>query len=160
MAGQTKAKRFKSRLIPRGPGGAWTFLPIPFDVEKAFGSRARVSVTGTMNGFAFQNSLLPQGDGTHAMAVSKSLQAGARAAAGDLVDVTLEPDRAERVVAVPAELTAALAKDKVAAAAFASLSYSHRKEYADWVGGAKKEETRIARAQKSLALILARKHVR
>ena len=68
-------QRFKAKLTSRGPGGAWTFLPIPFDVEKAFGSKARVSVAGTMNGCAFQNSLLPQGDGTHQMAVSKDLQA-------------------------------------------------------------------------------------
>jgi len=50
------------------PRGSWTFLEIPFSVETAFGSKGRVAVAVTMNGFAFQNSLLPQGDGTHAMA--------------------------------------------------------------------------------------------
>jgi hypothetical protein len=86
-------KKFKARLASRGPGAAWTFLEIPFSVEKAFGSKARVPVAGTINGFAFRNSLLPQGDGTHAMAVSKALQAGANARAGDLVSVSLEVDR-------------------------------------------------------------------
>ena len=77
-------KRFKGRLIPRGPGGAWTFLAIPFSVEEAFGSRARVAVSGTLNGFAFRNSLMPEGDGTHSMMVNKALQAGAKAAAAAL----------------------------------------------------------------------------
>jgi hypothetical protein len=153
-------KQFKARLTSRGPGGAWTFLEIPFSVEKTFGSKARVAVAGTMNGFAFQNSLLPQGDGTHAMAVSKTLQAGAKAGAGDLVSISMEVDRSERVVVVPAELKRALASRPQAKAAFDSLSYSHRKELAEWVAGAKREETRRNRAEKSIALVLAKKHVR
>ena len=153
-------KQFKVRLTSRGPGGAWTFLEIPFSVEKAFGSKARVAVTGTMNGFAFQNSLLPQGDGTHAMAVSKALQAGAKARAGDLVSIAMEVDRSERVVVVPAELKQVLAAHLQAKAAFDSLSYSHRKEFADWVASAKQEGTRQSRAEKSIAMVLAKKHVR
>jgi Domain of unknown function (DUF1905) len=105
-------KQFKTRLTSRGPGGAWTFLEIPFSVEKEFGSKARIAVAGTMNGFAFQNSLMPNGDGTHSMMVSKALQAGAKAAAGDLVSVALAVDRSERVVAVPPELGSVLSKNE------------------------------------------------
>jgi hypothetical protein len=153
-------KKFKARLTSRGPGGAWTFLEIPFSVQKTFGSKARVAVTGTMNGFAFQNSLLPQGDGTLAMAVNKALQAGAKAGAGDLVSISMELDRSERVVVVPAELKRALTSCPPATAAFDALSYSHRKEFADWVADAKRAETRQSRAEKSIALVLAKKHVR
>jgi hypothetical protein len=153
-------KQFKARLTARGPGGAWIFLEIPFSVEKVFGSKARVAVSGTMNGFAFQNSLLPQGDGTHAMAVSKALQTGANASAGDLVSISMEVDRSERVVVVPAELRQALASRPQAKAAFDLLSYSHRKEFAEWVASAKQEETRQRRAEKSIAMVLAKKHVR
>lgn len=152
-------KTFKARLMSKGPGGAWTYLAIPFSVEQAFGSKARVAVSGTMNGFAFQNSLMPEGDGTHAMMVSKALQAGAKASAGDLVSVTMDVDRSERVVSLPSELTNALAGNQKAAAAFEALSYSHRKEFADWVASGKKEETRLSRAQKSIFMVLARKHV-
>lgn len=153
-------KNFKAPLTARGPGGAWTFLAIPFNVEKVFGTKARVSVSGTMNGFAFRNSLMPQGDGTHAMAVNKELQAGARAGPGDVVSVSMQVDRSERVVEIPAELRDALAASRKAAAAFESLSYSHRKEFADWVADAKKEETRATRAKKSIAMIMAKEHAR
>jgi uncharacterized protein YdeI (YjbR/CyaY-like superfamily) len=135
-------------------------LEIPFSVEKVFGSKARVAVVGTMNGFAFQNSLLPQGDGTHAMAVSKLLQAGAKAGAGDLVSISMQVDRSERVVVVPAELQQVLASDPKVKTSFDSLSYSHRKEFADWVGSAKQEETRRSRAEKSIPMVLSKKHVR
>jgi hypothetical protein len=151
-------QQFKARLTAHGPGGAWTFLYVPFNVEKAFGSRARVSVAGTMNGFAFRNSLLPLGDGKHRMAVSRELQARAKAAAGKMVTVSMHVDKSERVVVVPVELKRALASNKAAAKAFAALSYSHRKEIADWVRGAKRLETRVRRAQKAIPHVLARTH--
>lgn len=151
---------FKAKLTSRGPGGAWTFLEVPFSVEQAFGTRARVAVAGTINGFSYRNSLMPQGDGTHAMMVGKDLQAGASAHAGDSVTVVMDIDRSERVVEVPVELKRALAASKPAAKMFESLSYSHRKEFADWVGSAKQADTRLARAAKAVPLVLARKHCR
>ena len=153
-------KQFKTRLTSRGPGGAWTFLKVPFSVEKVFGSKARIAVSGTMNGFAFQNSLMPNGDGTHSMMVSKGLQAGAKAAAGDLVSVAMAVDRSEREVTVPPELKRALSTNRAAATAFKALSYSHRKEFAEWIATAKREETRVSRAAKSIAMVIAKKHVR
>jgi hypothetical protein len=113
-----------------------------------------------MNGFAFQNSLMPNGDGTHAMMVSKALQAGAKAAAGDLVSVTLAGDRSERVVIIPPELEKALCANKAAAAAFERLSYSHRKEFAEWIASAKRQETRVSRAEKSIDRVITKQHVR
>jgi len=153
-------KSFEARLVARGPSGAWVFLEIPFDAAPVFGSKARVPVAGTMNGCAFRNSLLPQGDGTHAMAVSRELQAGAQARAGDTVTVIMERDTAERVVAIPVELEQALGSNKAVARAFEALSTSHRKEFADWIGGAKKPETRLARTEKALPMILAKEHCR
>jgi uncharacterized protein YdeI (YjbR/CyaY-like superfamily) len=104
-----------------------------------------------MNGFPFQTSLMPNGDGTHSMMVSKMLQAGADAGAGDLVSVSLNVDRSERVVTIPPELKNTLSKNKKVAAAFKTLSYSHRKEFAEWIASAKREETRLSRAEKAIA---------
>jgi hypothetical protein len=67
-------KNLKIRLTSRGPGGAWTFLKVPFSAEQAFGTKARVAVAGTINGFAFQNSLMPNGDGTHSMTAGAKQQ--------------------------------------------------------------------------------------
>lgn len=153
-------QEFEARLIPRGPGGAWVFLPVPFSVAELFGTKGRLAVCGTLNGAAFRNSLLPEGDGTHVMAVSKALQQGAGAKAGDVVRVVMERDVAPREVELPAELAAALAGNRAVADSFAALSVSHRQEYADWVGGAKKAETRESRAAKALDMILARRHTR
>jgi|ERR1700679_1274398 Domain of unknown function (DUF1905)/Bacteriocin-protection, YdeI or OmpD-Associated len=148
-----KPREFVGQLVSRGPGGAWTFLPIPFSVEKEFGKKTRVPVSGTINGFSFQNSLMPEGDGTHSMMVSKELQAGSHAKAGDKVKVSLQIDETERVVEVPRELQDAFEADARAAAAFEVLAYSHRKEYAEWISTAKKPETKVARVAKAIALL-------
>ena len=63
-------------------------------------------------------------------------------------------DDAPRVVTVPLELAEALAGSPAAAAAYEALSYSHRREYAAWVDGAKREPTRRERAAKTLARLL------
>ena len=151
---------FRTKLVARGPGGAWTFLHIPFDVEATFGTKARVPVSGTINGFPFRNSLMPEGDGTHSMMVNKTLQEGARARAGGTVSVEMTVDRRTRVVRPPRELADVLAANIEAAKIYRSLSPSHRREFADWVRSAKQESTRKSRAQKSLGLILKSARVR
>jgi hypothetical protein len=151
---------FKTALLRRGPAGGWTFLRVPFDVPTVFGTKARVAVRGTINGFPFRNSLMPNGDGTHSMVVNKILQSGAGARAGDEVSVIIELDTRKRTVAIPKELRAALATDQAAAKIFPTLSPSHRKELADWVGGAKQSATRLTRARKALPLIRQRLHAR
>lgn len=153
-----RKKDFEGVLTARGPKGAWTYMPIPFSVEEVFGTRARVAVAGTINGFPFQNSLMPNGDGTHLMTISKELMAGAGAGQGERVKVSMKLDDAPREVEVPEELAAALKSDKKAAEAFETLAHSHKKEYTDWVGGAKKAETRASRAAKAVEMIREKKH--
>jgi hypothetical protein len=127
---------FSVRLIGRGPGGAWVHMPVPFSVEQVFGSKGRVAVRGTINGFAYRSSILPRGDGTHYMAVNQTMRAAAGAGVGDRVKVVMEPDTAARTLTVPAYLKKALKAagyDK----RFVAMSYSHRKELVDWIAGAK-----------------------
>ena len=113
---------FKSHLTAHGPGGAWVFLHIPFDAHAIFGRRGQIPVCGTLNGAPFRNLLLPEGDGTHRMAVNRALQDAARARPGDLVNVTLERDLADRPVEIPPELQAALDQDTTLAKTFATLA--------------------------------------
>jgi Domain of unknown function (DUF1905)/Bacteriocin-protection, YdeI or OmpD-Associated len=149
--------KFEAKLQGKGPGSAWTFLPIPFDVQKAFGSKARVPVVGTINGFPFRNSLMPEGDGTHSMMVNKELQKGAGATAGDTVAVVIELDKAPRSVAVPDDLKALLTKHKPAETAFTNLAYSHKKAFLDWIESAKRTETRVKRLKETVEMLEAGK---
>ncbi|MBC7902149.1 MAG: YdeI/OmpD-associated family protein [Gemmatimonadaceae bacterium] len=56
-------------------------------------------------------------------------------------------------VSVPEYFTAALKKQKVAAKVFEAFSYSHRKEYIEWITEAKTEATREKRVQQALEWI-------
>jgi hypothetical protein len=153
-----KKKDFEGVLTARGPKGAWTYMPIPFSVEEVFGKKSRVPVEGTINGFQFRNSLMPNGDGTHLMTISKELMAGAGAGQGERVKVSIKLDDSPREVELPEELAEALKSDKKAAEAFETLAHSHKKEYTDWVGGAKRAETRTSRAAKAVEMIREKKH--
>ena len=57
---------------------------------------------------------------------------------------------------IPAELSAALARDAALQQTFAAMSPSHRREYVRWVAEAKRASTRTARAEKALTMIAER----
>ena len=67
--------------------------------------------------------------------------------------IELERDDEPREVDVPPLLKHALAGDPVAAAAFEALSYTARREYAEWVAQAKRDETRERRATKAVEML-------
>ncbi len=60
---------------------------------------------------------------------------------------------APRDLKVPDVLTRALRQNKPAAAAFEDLSYSHKKEYVEWIEEAKTEETRQRRVETTMAWV-------
>lgn len=148
-------QRFKVRLRPGGTGGRWTIFHVPFDVGKKFGSCGRVSVRGTINGFEYRSSIFPDGDAGHFMMVNKAMQAAAKVAQGETVNVTMAIDDAPREVQVPAELSRAMKKDVEAQKRFQSLSPSCRREYADWVSQARKQQTRDHRAESAVEMLRA-----
>src|ERR1700693_2446060 len=92
----------------------------PVDVPEFFGTRARVPVRGTINGYPYRSSLTPC-TGRHMMPVNKLLLAGAGAQPGDVVDVVMERDEEERTVEAPPLLKKALAKNKPAQANWEKL---------------------------------------
>ena len=60
------------------------------------------------------------------------------------------PARGSQKVSVPADLKVALGKNAKAKKTFENFSYSHKKEYVDWIADAKREETRKARLKKTI----------
>jgi len=71
--------------------------------------------------------------------------------------VVRAPKRDKKPVTMPQELSAALAKSKKAKLAFDAMSPSHRKEYMEWIGEAKRDETRSTRIQKTVAQLKEKK---
>jgi hypothetical protein len=143
--------RFTAKIEGREVG-AVAAIAAPVDVREFFGTRARVPIRGTINGYPFRSSLSPYG-GRHLMPVNKELRAGAGVDAGDMVEVVMERDEEERTVEAPPLLKKALAKGKTAQANWERLSFTHKKEMARAIVGAKQEETRARRLAKVVEIL-------
>lgn len=150
------AKRFRV-LLEKHESSEATGIKIPFDVQKVFGTRARVPVRGTINGFAFRSSIFPMGDGYHYMVVNKETRAGAKATGGETVSVRMERDDEPRTITPPPDFARALKANKAAQAMWEKLSYTHRKEHAKAIEDAKQPETRARRIEKAVAQLAAGK---
>ncbi len=78
-------KKFKTKLITYDIPGAWTFLTVPFSVEKEYGSKAKVKVKGTIHRLSYESTLLPLGGGKHNLIVKKEIWTKIVKEAGDMV---------------------------------------------------------------------------
>ena len=146
-----KEREFDATIEAAGRGGA--AVAVPFDVREVFGS-GRPRVRALIDGHEYRGSIANMGRG-HVLGVRKDVRAAIGKDIGDRVHVVVELDTEERVVTVPEELARTLAGNRVAKERYGRLSYTHRKEYARWVGEAKKEETRDRRAERAIEMILS-----
>jgi uncharacterized protein YdeI (YjbR/CyaY-like superfamily) len=149
------AKTFQSVLERDGTQLNWVIIRVPLDVKKLWGTRGNLRVKGEINGFAFRTSLFPTGEGRHIMIVNKRMQAGAGVRAGVRARFRLEPDKEERIAAIPGELKTVLAEDKSLGRWYDRLNYSIRKEVRDWIEQVKSPEARVRRAQQIAERLLA-----
>jgi hypothetical protein len=146
-----KKLTFKVELLQAEDSSA-TGIEAPFSVQEVFGTKARVPVRGTINGFAFRSSLMPMG-GCHMMAVNRGMREDAGVKAGDVVEIVMERDEAERSVEIPPPLKKELGKSKTAAANWEKQSYSNQKAMALSITEAKQEETRVRRLAKVMDIL-------
>ena len=65
--------------------------------------------------------------------------------------VELKPKSTRPELTIPEYFRTALGSNKKAAATFEGFSYTNKKEYLDWLSGAKREETRSRRLQTAIA---------
>jgi hypothetical protein len=137
--------------VPLEAEGSGVFFEVPLDVPVVFG-RARAPVRGTINGQPFRSSVAVYG-GRYYLPVKRALRDAAGVAAGDAVVIELESDDEPRTVDPPADLAGALATDAEAKAAFDGLSYTHQREYAEWVAEAKREATRRRRVEQAVRMV-------
>lgn len=146
-------------VLGGGPDGDLPTVVLPAEVAAAMGGRARIPVTGSINGVPFRSSTMPMGDGTHCVGFRRDTRAQAGGVrAGDTVTVEIERDDAPRTVEIPPDLAAALDADPAVRVAFDAMSYTQRKEYVNAVLDAKRPETRARRL--ALAVEAARTRTR
>jgi hypothetical protein len=141
MVSRVAAKRFTVEL--ERVGKTATMFRVPFDLKDAFG-RARPPVKVTIRGHTWRTTPGVY-DGVGHVAVNRDVKAATGVDAPERVSGSMELDTAPRTVRVPADLREALRADASAQRAFAALSFSHRRDYVEWVEDAKRPETRARR---------------
>jgi len=132
--------------------GATSFLEVPAGVVDGLGGGKRPPVKVTLNGFTWRTTVAVYG-GEYYLGVPRPVREQAKVVFDEPVDVLVELDTEPREVAVPDELRELLEANPAAAALFVRLSYSHRKEYVDWIASAKREETRRRRVEQALEML-------
>ncbi len=145
-----KTYKFRAKIEASNGGGAYVLFP--FDTEKEFAVRGKVPVKATLNGVPYAGSLMTCGSPHHMLAVSKAIREETGKRPGDMIDVEVWKDEAERSLEVPAFLLRRMREEGLLPF-FEGLSFTHRREYCRWVREAKKEETRLKRLEKAVEML-------
>ena len=145
-----KTHTFTAAIQNAGGGGA--FVEVPFDVEKAFGSK-KPKVKAMIEGVPYRGTLVRMGTEYHMLIILKGIREQIGKTFGDKVKITVEEDTEPRVIEVPKDLLKELKKDKDAKAFFDKLAYTHQREYVMWIEEAKREETRQTRIVKTIGML-------
>src|SRR5690349_3863145 len=129
------------------------WIVVPLDAKALWGE-ARPRVVTRINGHEYRQRLSVYG-GETVLGLTNAFRTQAELQPGDTVEVEIERDDAPREVDVPPELQKELDADDVARAAFEQVSFTHRREYAEWIAEAKRADTRERRIAQTLEKLRA-----
>jgi hypothetical protein len=144
--------RFRTTLLQSGKTA--TGIEVPPEVVEALGAGRKPPVRVTVNGHTYRSTVAVMG-GAYMVGVSAENRAAAGVKGGDEIDVDIELDTAPRELPVPADFAEALDAEPEARRFFDSLSYSNRQWHVLSVDGAKTDETRRRRIEKSVDMLKA-----
>jgi hypothetical protein len=140
-------QRFSTVMVAASRGRG--LIPVPFDPDELWGSKARHHVGGTVNGQRIRGIVEPVGDG-FGLTLGPAWLRDCGASVGDTITVTIEPEGPQRDD-LPADVAAALAADPAAGAFFDGLAQFYRKGYLRWIEATKRRpEQRPARVAELL----------
>jgi hypothetical protein len=125
-----------------------TMFQVPFDLTEAFG-RARPPVKVTIRGHTWRTTPGVYG-GVAYIGLNRGVKSATGVDAGERVRVEMEFDEEPRTARVPPDLRDALTGEQATKAAFSKLSYTHRREYVEWIEEAKRPETRARRVAQTV----------
>lgn len=153
--------RFKAKLfrpVESEKPGSWMCLVLPKAASAKLPSRGMTAIEGTINDFAFQARLEPDGQKSHWLRVDRKLSEAARAEAGDVVRLEITPAGKEPEPEMPADLRKALAAAAPKARAlWSDITPIARRDWIQWITCAKRAQTRERRIRNACSMLLAGK---
>jgi hypothetical protein len=148
---------FNAEILDAGIGIDAAYVKIPFDVKAELGSM-RPKVKAVFDGkVVYRGLLVRMKTPCHILGLRKDVRAQLGKNVGDIVQVEIEPDIEPRVVEIPDLLQTEFDKEPEIKEFFKKLSFTHQKEYVNFIIEAKKEETRIRRIEKAVQMLRDKK---
>ena len=144
----TPSKTFRATIVR---DGSMCFIPLTFDPKPVFG-KIRAPVKVTLNGYTYRSTIAAMG-GPACLPLRRSNREAAGLEGNETLDVRLELDTDKREITPPPEFARALKQSPPAWERWQTLSYSHKREYAEYVAGAKRPETRARRIADAIRAI-------
>ena len=130
------------------------FVPLPFDPDDVWGTKASHHVAGTVNGVRVRAVLEPLGRCV-GIVLGPAWRRDCGLALGDEVEVVLTPEGPQREDLAD-DISAALEAEPSAALFFDSLAQFYRKGYLRWIDGTKRRpDLRSARIAEMVELLKA-----
>jgi hypothetical protein len=82
---ESNVKSFISIIEKPDNGMDTAFITIPFDVEKAYGTKGQVKVKATFDGYPYRGVIANMGIGCHILGLRKDIRAAIGKTVGDKV---------------------------------------------------------------------------
>lgn len=137
-------------IIQKNEEHAGSYCEVPFNIFETFGKK-RLKIKAMIDAVEYRGLLTPMG-GKYGVFMNKDIREKVGKTFGEVVHISIEEDSEPRVVEVPADLMEAMLAANVKPF-FDSLSFTHQKEYAQWILDAKKAETRQNRLEKAIEMM-------
>jgi hypothetical protein len=142
--------RFTATIDRPVSKGWYATIDFPYDVEKLFGTKGRVRVKGTINGFQVDRALIPTKAGVHVIVMSGALRKAVKAGSGDVVEVVVHRNPEQDEVIIPDALRDTLDFQPDMKATWDKLTPGMKRNMCYWVGSAKTEATQARRVAELL----------
>ncbi|MGQ0849361.1 MAG: YdeI/OmpD-associated family protein [Actinomycetota bacterium] len=128
-------------------------VPVPFDPDLAWGTKAEHRVAGTVNGMGVRAMIEPLGSGW-GFVLGPAWRRDCGISPDERVEVALFPEGPQREDLAP-DLAAALAAHPQAGAFFDSLAQFYRRAYLRWIDATKRRPEERARRIAEVVGLLA-----
>ena len=139
----------------KGEKTGWTYIEIPADVAQKLkpGNKKSFRVKGKLDNYSIKGvALLPMGGGDFIMAINTAMRKGIGKRHGAVLHVTLEPDKAPRIL--NPVFMECLAEETEGLRFFKTLAKSHQHYFSKWIADAKTESTKAKRIAQAINALI------
>ncbi len=146
-----KRYQYKTTLFSLDRGGV--YAGFPFSVKEEYGTNGPIRVKSWIDGFYREGSLMPIGNGEHAIYVRKEIQEAIGKKEGQEVEIVLEKNNEPRTLEIPEDFQWLLDDDHELKQKFEKLSFYNKCAIVHHINEAKRDETRVRRIENMIERI-------